>query len=186
MARTLNRRAGRPALPPLLFFTDPKRTPTLAGAIMRLPPGSAVIYRHFGASDRLAVARALRTLCRRRRVLLLIGADVGLAGRVGADGVHLPERMGGRAAAARGLHRSWVITVAAHKRARPVSGADALVLAPVLPSASPSALRPLGLRAANAIASRAGAPVYALGGVSTKTAARLRGFAGLAAVEGLA
>jgi thiamine-phosphate pyrophosphorylase len=184
-ARTLNRRNGTPALPPLLLFTDPKRTPDPCAAASRLPLGSGVVYRHFGAPDRLATARALHRLCRRRRLKLLIGADWALAKRVGADGVHLPERLAGTAYQLRRAHRAWLVTAAAHGATIKHPGLDALVLAPVLPSASPSAGRALGARQANAIALRTGLPCYALGGVNADTASRLTGFAGLAGIEGL-
>ena len=187
MARALNsrnvRRNGRPALPPLLFFTDPKRTPDPVASAARLPPAAAIVYRHFGAPDRLAIARRLQRLCNARRLKLLIGADPALAQRVGADGVHLSERLAHRAKALRQAHPNWLITVAAHRRAYSCPGADALVLAPVLPSGSPSAIRPLGARQGNAMARRAAIPVYALGGVNARNAARLGAFAGLAAIE---
>src|SRR5262245_11638247 len=117
MARTLNRRNGAARLPPLLFFTDPERTPDLAAIIARLPYGSAVVYRHFGAADRAAVARTLRLQTKRRGLKLLIGADESLAQRVGADGVHLPERLAAKTKALRRRHPKWLITAAIHHRA---------------------------------------------------------------------
>jgi thiamine-phosphate pyrophosphorylase len=184
-ARALNKRNGRPALPPLLLLTDPKRIPAPLAAAARLPAGAGVVYRHFGAKDREATARALLRLCRKRGLKLLIGADPILAQRVGADGVHLPERLARLAAGLRRAHPAWLLTLAWHGRRRRAAPVDALVLAPVLASASPSAAYPLGARRANAMARRAGLPCYALGGVNARTASRLTGFAGLAAVDGL-
>jgi thiamine-phosphate pyrophosphorylase len=186
VARALKRRNGRPSLPALLFFTDPQRTPDPLAVAQRLPAGAAIVYRHFGAPSRAAMAKALLGLCRRRRLKLLIGADWGLAAQIGADGVHLPERFGAHAPRLRRNHPRWLITIAAHGRIRPSRGADAAVLAPIFPSASPSAKRPLGARTANAIARVAGLPVYGLGGVNARNAARLHSFAGLAAVKALA
>ncbi|MES1202764.1 MAG: thiamine phosphate synthase [Pseudomonadota bacterium] len=185
-ARALKRRNGRPALPALLFFTDPARTPDPLASAQKLPPGAAVVYRHFGAADRLAMAKRLLRVCRRRRLKLLIGADWGLAARIGADGVHLPERHASQAFRLSRAHRAWLITVAAHHALYASPGADAAVLAPIFPSASPSAQNPFGARRANAMARRSPMPVYALGGVSERNAARLSSFAGLAAVEALA
>src|ERR1700722_10785832 len=85
-------RAGR-ATPHLWFLTDPARTPDPAKAILGLPRGTVVVYRAFGAPDRLAVARALRQVTRERGLKLLIGLDWRLAAAVGADGVHLPQRL---------------------------------------------------------------------------------------------
>jgi thiamine-phosphate pyrophosphorylase len=185
-ARALKRRNSRPALPALLFFTDPTRTPDSLASAQKLPPDAAIVYRHFGAAGRLAMARRLLRACRRRRLKLLIGADWGLAARIGADGVHLPERLGGQAFQLRRAHRNWLITVAAHRSLYAAPSADATVLAAVYPSASPSAQSPLGARRANAMARRSSMPVYALGGVNAGNAARLSSFAGLAAVEALA
>jgi thiamine-phosphate pyrophosphorylase len=185
VARALKRRNGRPALPALLFFTDPQRTPDPLAIARRLPAGAAIVYRHFGAPARRTMAEALLRICRRRRLKLLIGADWALAERISADGVHLPQRLAGNAARLRKAHPRWLITVAAHRRVRPCRGADAVVLAPIFPSTSPSAKHPLGARAANAMARRAGLPVYGLGGVNARNGPRLHSFAGLAAVKSL-
>jgi thiamine-phosphate pyrophosphorylase len=153
----------------------------------RLPRGAGVIYRHFGASDAAQTAAALAATARRRGLTLLIGADPALARRVGAAGVHLPERM---TAQAPGLTRSGlVVTAAAHgakglMRARR-AGCHAALLSPVFPTRSPSGGRPLGAVRFARLVRGAGLPVYALGGVDAGTAKRLSmsGAAGLAAVE---
>ncbi len=192
MARTLNRRAvqgnGR-ALPPMLFVTDPQRTPDPLAVAARLPRGAGVIYRAFGAADALERALALRRLAERRGLVLLIGADVGLAARVAAHGVHLPERHLAMGLALRQRRPDWLITGAAHSapalHAAGRADLDAALVSPVFPSNSPSAkgvLTPVRLARLTA---QAHLPVYALGGVSAATAPRLigTGAAGLAAVE---
>jgi len=157
--------------------------------VSRLPKGAVVVYRTFGDSGAEVMATRLRTVTRARGVRLLIGADDGLALRVGADGVHLPERLSHRILALRRRQPGWLISVAAHNRAavRKGRGADAIVLSAVFPSRSPSAGPALGpLRFAQLVrASRA--PVIALGGVNKQNAPRLisTGAAGLAAIDGL-
>lgn len=189
-AAALSARAGlRKPLPALLFFTDPARTPDIETAVVRLPPGAAIIYRAFGAPDAEARARRLRVLARERGLLLLIGADHRLAARVKADGVHLPERLAHRAMRIR--RPGWLVTAAAHgpraARRAIAAGADAAVVSAVFPSRSPSAGAPLGPLKLAAIARTAGGPIYALGGVNDKTARRLlrAGVVGLAGVDGL-
>lgn len=188
LARRLNREAGAPAAPSLYFFTDPERTPDPVAVAKRLPRGTAVVYRHFGADDRAAIARRLREVCRSRGLVLLIAADPGLAQRVGADGVHWPEK---RLQAPREL-AVGLVTASAHSAtglARAARfGADVCVLAPVFPTRSASGRRALGLFRASQIARAAPLPVIALGGVNADTAPRLvgRGFAGLAAVDAFA
>ncbi|CAN7173667.1 thiamine phosphate synthase [Phenylobacterium sp. LjRoot219] len=181
---------ARRALPQLLVFTDPARTPDLDALAAVLPPGAALVFRAFGAADAETVARRLLKRVHARRGRLLIGADAALAARIGADGVHLPERAAGRARALKAARPAWLVTAAAHSptaaRAARAAGADAAVVSAVFPSRSPSAGAPLGpLRLAQLVRA-AGLPVYALGGVNDATAGRLRDLplAGLAAVEG--
>lgn len=186
-AARLNRDAGLPAIPSLYFFTDPDRTPDPIAVARRLPRGSAVVYRHFGARERVNMARQLANLCRARGLSLLIGADPDLAAQVEADGVHWPERL---LPQARGF-AFRLITAAAHD-AKAVAkanaaGLDACFLSPLFESRSASATTPLSLFRASQIARASSIPVIALGGVTASTATRLigRGFAGLAAVDAL-
>jgi thiamine-phosphate pyrophosphorylase len=186
LAARLNRDAGAPAIPSLYFFTDPARTPDPVAIAETLPRGAAIVFRHFGAADRLQTARALARVARRRGLKLLIGADAALARRVGADGVHWPERLLARA------ERFGLTTAATHSaeaaaRAAAV-GVEAIMLSPVFPSRSASATHALGAFRASQIARAAGRPIIALGGVNAKTARTLagRGFAGCAAIEALA
>lgn len=178
-------------MPALLFFTDPRRTPDPAAVAARLPRGAAIVYRHFGAADAEAQARRLEAIARARGLKLLIGQDAALAARIGADGVHLPERLARLAPALKRVHPGWIVTSAAHSlAAAKASLADAVVLSVALPSQSPSAasVRALGPIRLAARVRAAGRPAYALGGINNKTARRLldAGLVGLAAVEGLA
>jgi thiamine-phosphate pyrophosphorylase len=191
-ARTLGpARVRGKALPRLFFFTDPARTPDPEAVIRRLPRGAGVVYRAFGDPAAVARGRRLVKAARRRGLLLLAGADAGLAARIGADGVHLPERM---AAKARGIKRArptWIVTGAAHSQAAIVrarrSGADAVFVSPIFASASPSAGRPLGPLRFATLTVRPGLPVFALGGINQRTVRLLKGSAasGVAAVEAL-
>ena len=153
-----------------------------------LPRGGALVYRHFGAAGAADVARRLRAITRARGVRLLIGQDWAMARRIGADGVHLPERLAHRAVALKRAHPGWIVTSAAHSlRAARASRADAVVMSVALPSRSASAGHALGpIRLAQRLRA-AGRPAYALGGVNKATARRLlaSGAVGLAAVDGI-
>lgn len=146
-----------------------------------------MIYRHFGAADRARVAQKLARTCRSRGLPLLIAADPDLARRVGADGVHWPERLLPRARDGFSL-----VTASAHSAAGAAAamaaGVDACLLGPVFPTRSGAGRDPLGLFRASQIARTASVPVIALGGVNAETSRRLagRGFAGIAAVDALA
>ena len=78
-------------LPGVFALTDPVRMPDPIAVANRLFAGCGIIYRHFGADDRLNVARQLAKIARSRNLTLLIGNDPDLAKQVGADGVHWPE-----------------------------------------------------------------------------------------------
>jgi thiamine-phosphate pyrophosphorylase len=189
------RAAGRKSrdrdLPPLLFVTDPDRTPDPAPTIRRLPSGAGVIYRGFGRPDAAETARALAGIAAERGLVLLIGLDEALAESVGAHGVHLPERALDRAADIRRRRPGWLITGAAHGQAAletaARAGVDAVLLSPVFASDSPSAGEPLGVQLFTGLVRSAFVPVYALGGVTAATAPQLveSGACGLAAVGGL-
>jgi thiamine-phosphate pyrophosphorylase len=178
-------------LPRLFFFTDPARTPDPEAVIARLPRGAGVVYRAFGDPDAAAKGRKLVRAARRRGLLVLVGADAGLAGRIGADGVHLPQRRARLARVIKQARPTWLVTAAAHSETAIVRagrcGADAVFVSVVFASASPSAGRPLGPLRFAALTRRAGLPVFALGGVNGQTARRLAHTraAGVAAIEAL-
>ena len=157
-------------------------------AAAALPPGAGIVYRSFGAAGAEAMALRLKAVARRRGLILLIGQDAALAARVGADGVHLPERLARHAGALKRAHPGWIVTAAAHSvAAARIAGTDAVVISPVFPSRSASAGAPLGPARLAAMVRAGGRPAYALGGVNAKTAPRLlsAGVIGLAAVDGL-
>jgi thiamine-phosphate pyrophosphorylase len=179
----------RKALPALLAFTDPERTPDPVALAEALPRGAALVYRGFGTPEAAAIARKLAQVARRRGLTLLIGQDFRLALAVGAHGVHLPERLAGMAGPLRRAHPTWIVTSAVHSaRAATAACGDAVVVSPAFVSRSASAGRPLGPLRLAQLVRRAEKPVYALGGVTDATAAHLRmtGVVGLAAVDGLA
>ena len=176
------------ALPPLLALTDPQRTPDPLALAASLPSGSALLYRHFGAADRFETGAELAEMARARGLVLLVSADRELADRIGAHGIHWPERLLGEACRRRVRGDRHLFTAAAHTprgilRAG-AAGIDAVLYSPVFPSLSPSAGRAKGIWPAAATAQMADIPVYALGGVDTGTVNRLRklGFSGVACV----
>lgn len=181
--------AERKALPSLLFFTDPVRTPDPEAIARRLPAGAAIVFRPFGAADAEARGRRLMAIARARRLLLLVGADAALARRLGAHGVHLPERLAHRARRLKAGRPGWIVTAAAHSEGgarRALSlGADAVVVSTVFSSRSPSAGPPMGPVRLARLVRKVGGPVYALGGVDDKKARLLKdaGLVGLAAVD---
>ncbi len=184
-ARQAARHLPRP-LPGAFFLTDPERIPDPGQIVSGLPKGWGLIYRHFGIPERLQEGRRLMRLCRRRGICLLIAADPHLARRLGADGVHWPERMERTARLWRGRFR--VQTMSVHAPARfarlAATGVNALIFSTVFPSQSPTASRPTGAIGLRRIARAAPIRLYALGGISPANAQSIASQAGLAAIEG--
>lgn len=177
-------------LPPLLFLTDPTRTPRPWETAARLPAGAGVVFRHFGAADALETGLRLRAATKDAGVRLLVGLDADLAERIGADGVHLPERALSAAYALSGRRPDWLLTGAAHsadavKSARDL---DALLLSPVFPAGGASAAKTaLGIEGFKALTALAPCPAYVLGGISAAKAEALMGSGacGIAGVDAL-
>jgi thiamine-phosphate pyrophosphorylase len=173
------------ALPHAFFVTDPIRTPDPLKVIRHLPPGFGVIWRHFGESTRLAAGLAIARACHKHGLVLLVASDPQLAQRIGAAGVHWPER---QLRGVRARHPRHLETASAHSRAAIARarqrGVDALLLSAVFPSRSPSAGAPLGAMRFNLLALASPLPVYALGGVGPENAQSvMRHAAGWAAIE---
>lgn len=188
-AAKVSRAEGRATLnlPPLLFFTDPDRTPRPWETAARLPVGSGVVFRHFGRPDAYGTAMRLREATASRDGLLLIGLDAELAERVGADGVHLPERALSQARALSSAQPNWRITGAVHRpeALEQASDLDAAVVSPVFQAGGASSdTVPLGLNGFKQLVAMSMCPVYALGGIDGRNARSLigSGACGLAGV----
>jgi thiamine-phosphate pyrophosphorylase len=187
------------SLPPLLVFTDPLRVPDPTGVALRLPAGSGLVFRHFGTPSAEETAWRLREITARRGIALMIGLDAELADRIGADGLHLPQRSRSTAPQVRKDHPQWLITAAAHVQGladeadqtdqaiRETQGLDGLVLSPAFATRSPSPSRPpLGAAQIADFVSATKLPVYALGGINLTNVAQLSGtgICGIAGLEG--
>lgn len=192
-ATALNRAAAAvspaaAALPAMLFFTDPDRTPRPWETAARLPAGWAVVYRAFGASDAVETGHRLREATTGRDVKLLVGLDPDLAKAIDADGLHLPERAADQAARIRSDRPGWILTAAWHGLSPPPEDLNALILSPVFPAGGASAGKPaLGIATFERHVKAARLPVYALGGVTPENSATLArtGACGLAAVSAI-
>lgn len=190
--RRLKRPAAAARLPTLLLMTDRRRAAEPLAAVCRLPRGAAVLVRDYDAADRVELAAALRPICRRLGVRLLIAGDWRLAAAIGADGLHLPEwQVRQRMLPPLHLRRRWLITAAAHSpaavRRAAALGVDAVLVSPVFATASHPGASSLGPLRFARLVRLSPLPVYALGGITPRTAARLggSGAAGFAGIDGL-
>ena len=145
-----------------------------------------MIFRHYAFPGRMKLAAALAALCRRRRLLFILGGDARLALKVRAGGLHLRER--DLLLPVPRFARHLLITAAVHSRRALIrakrAGADAALLGPVFATASHPGAPTLGPLRFAAMARRSGLPIYALGGIGPGNARRLigTGAAGIAAL----
>ena len=181
--------SGR-GLPALVLMTDDRTGADWAEAVLALPRASAVVVRHRQTSARAALALRLLPLCRARGILLLVADDLGLASRIGADGVHLPELRAQIIPAARRGNARWLVTVSAHSRAAVMRagllGADAVLVSPIFATQSHLGSTGLGMVKFSAMILGSRCPVYALGGIDDETITRLGSLAlaGVALIGG--
>jgi len=156
----------------LAFLTDRQRAPHPELIIRLLPHDSIVIFRDYDVPRRASLARRLKSLCTSRGIAFLVGADVGLAQAVEADGIHLPSWF-------TGSHDKYcgMTTMSCHhdadiKRAKAV-GANMVFISPAFLTESHLNGRALGLSTFHALANSSGLPAFALGGVDENNAQHL-------------
>jgi len=163
-----------PPLPRGLYaVSDGPRVDLVDACAAALAGGARVLqYRDKGrdAARRLEEARALRALCARHGVPLIVNDDVELAAAVGADGVHLGEHDPSLDEARARLGAGAIVGVSCYdsfERARQfaAAGADYLAFGAFFPSPTKPQARRAGpelLRAARAL----GKPLVAIGGIT--------------------
>lgn len=185
-ARWLNPDSASAAL---IAMTDPRRLPDPSAALAALPPGSTLIWRAYDEKPDYETARQLTAAARRKTCLLILAGCPRLGGRLGIDGIHLPER---DIARRRNIAAHVPVTAACHSERAVIeaarAGADAVLISPVLPTESHPGGRTLGVVGLARLAALAGAlgmPAYALGGITDEIhIRRLRG-TGIAGVAGI-
>jgi thiamine-phosphate pyrophosphorylase len=166
---------------PLILMTD-DRDADWAAAARRLPHGSLVVVRARDGKARAALAQVLSGIAP-----LLIADDPVLAAEIGV-GLHLPEARIREALHWRCRHPHWIITASAHslRALMQARALDAVFLSPVFATTSHKVALPLTPVRAAFIAAAAPVPVYALGGITARNAARIAPvFSGIAAITSL-
>ncbi len=174
-------------------MTDSQRLADPRDAAAALPRNSAVIVRHYEDRDRAGLTRALMTICRKKRNLVLLAGDVRLAQVLGVDGLHLPEQMlAGNANKWRLWRRpATLLSVSAHSPKALSNAArvkaDFALLSPVFPTKSHPESAGIGVLRFTSWTVMAQLPVFALGGANAGNSKRLLacGAAGWAGIDGL-
>ena len=180
-------------LPQRILLTDSERLADPRDAIKALPPRSGVILRHYNVRERAELARELLTICRPKKLLLIIAGDACLAKAIGADGLHLPEDM---LTHGLGHWRKWLrpetfLCVAAHSPKAlckaAAASANFALLSPIFQTKSHPENKVIGINRFANWTLNAQLPVYALGGVTHQHEGRIlaTGAAGWAAIGAL-
>lgn len=173
----------RSRLSPLIAMSDPKRTPNILEWVNTLPVHCAVIHRYDKFDESLS--RDLRALTLKKHQQLLIRAETILTA---CDGLHFKRHSDLKHInAQRRRHPTALLTLAGLKTgeySEPLPALDGLLVSAIFPSQSPSAGKPIGLKALKAKTAQYKVPIFALGGVDLDTAPKLRdtGVAGIAAI----
>jgi thiamine-phosphate pyrophosphorylase len=173
----------RQTLPDLWLLSDERNDAVLADALRRLPRGSGFVYRHYHLPDRERVERWFELLrVARAHDHIAILADSALTAREWcADGLY---------GAPRALYpASELLTLATAHSLRDIglanlARADAVLLSPVFATRSHPGAPTLGPLRFRQLAAHAKMPVIALGGMTGRTAVRLK-WPRWAAIDGL-
>lgn len=167
-------------------MTDERIGEALWPALVSLPRGSGVIFRHYAtlAAERRRLFDKVRKIARRRRLVLILAGSPHQAIGWQADGVHGRSRHVGRST-------RLVRTAPAHDRGELIAamraGADLVFLSPVFATRSHPGQRSLGAIRFGLTAASSAMHIIALGGMTSRGFQRLRplGAYGWAAIDAL-
>jgi thiamine-phosphate pyrophosphorylase len=153
--------ANQPPWPRDWLMTDERMGEHLWDAIGRVPAGAGIVFRHYslGPSERLDLGRRVAALAHERKLLLAVAGDAGLAERLGAALMHNPQ-------AATDLPFSLSVHDEREARAAREAAADLVFVSPVYPTRSHPDASALGVKRASQLATMAGCPAIALGGMT--------------------
>ncbi|OKH87381.1 thiamine phosphate synthase [Thalassospira sp. TSL5-1] len=170
------RNAPNHRLSPVMVMSDDKRLPDPAPALQKLPLGSSLVFRHYHAPDRDKQALALRRLCHKLGHLFFVAADMTLALRLKADGLHMPgyTRKTGKTLLECAKKHHLLVSAAIHDMAQlrhmiaMQNRIDAAIISPVFatqshPGAPHLSAKDFGRMAQLAARNQIG--VYAMGGI---------------------
>jgi thiamine-phosphate pyrophosphorylase len=171
---------NQPLWPTRWLMTDERLDEQLEDTIERLPPGSGIVFRHYGLDDaeRLKLGLGLARQARDRSLLLAVAGSRSLAQLLGAKLVHNADGPGE-------LPASMAVHDEAQARAAKAAGAALVFIGPVYATRSHPDRPELGIDRAVELAELAACPAIALGGMNEQrfAALRERGFHGYAGID---
>ncbi len=154
------------------------KLPLPVQAALGLEGGARVVQLRLkgaGEEEWLRTGRELLGVCRRFGRPLIVNDRPDIAGRLGADGVHLGQQDLPPGAARRLLGKESVIGVSVTRpeearRARD-EGADYLAVGPVFASLVKGEIDPVGLHAVSQVRESVHLPIIGIGGITAENAA---------------
>tara|TARA_R110000824_G_scaffold4308_11_gene20756 strand:- start:8409 stop:8984 length:576 start_codon:yes stop_codon:yes gene_type:complete len=157
--------SARADLPRIWLFTDRRNDDDLERAVMRLPSGSGIVFRHYHLPEVLRRERfeRVKKLARRHGHMLFLAGSPSLARLWGADGVH--GRVLRRPGSGGLLHSAPVHDAREIQQANRV-GADIYFLSPVFATRSHPGERPLNPLQVRRLAALCNGAVIYLGGMN--------------------
>ena len=169
----------RNVLPQCYVLSDSVRLSDPTDMLSKLPRGTCIILRHAEPNARAQLAVRIIEPAHRLGLKVIIANDLRLALRMGADGIHMSERVARFGRSRIAFHKpGFLCTAAAHSRMAlwraHRAGANAALLSPVFPTRSHPHARTLGVLRFGILARLSPIPVVALGGISHANATRLR------------
>lgn len=158
-------------LPAIFTMTDRNLTQNFCGA---------VIIRDYDHPTRETYARGI---IRRAKGPILIAGDIGLARRLKADGVHVPQWQLSRLPRRMFCPKAWIFTVSCHsllamKRAQLHPLVHAVIVSPVFATKSHPETMPLGMVRFGLMVRQCRMPVMALGGLKRTDLQQIRAVGG--------
>lgn len=154
--------ANQPPWPRDWLMTDERMGDRLWVAIGRVPAGEGgIVFRHYSLepAERFELGAQVAKLARERKLTLAVARDPLLAGQLGAALVHNPEGAGD-------LPFSLSVHNEREAQAARDAGADLVFVSPVFTTRSHPRAAALGAKRAAKLATMAGCPAIALGGMT--------------------
>ncbi len=186
-------------LPASFLFTDRKKITDFEKTINSLPKNSGIIVREYDlpTREREIFAKKIITLAKKKSLKVLIGKDLFLAQKLGADGVHFSDfdRKYYKYLPRKKFTKNFIFTFSSHNlksalklcKIRP----EIVFISPIFPTSSHLNTKALGLQNLAQIylksKSKFYSPTrfYALGGINKDnlTSIRKLGISGFAAID---
>lgn len=153
---------NQPPWPRDWLMTDERMGERMWDAIGRVPAGTGgIVFRHYSLApeERLEVGKRVAALTQERKLVLAVGRDTRLAERLGAQLVHNPTDPAA-------LPFSMAVHGEQEADVARQAGADLVFVSPVYATRSHPGAPALGAQRAAELATIAGRPAIALGGMT--------------------